>query len=287
MERRLHVEVADDTILKTLLSRYEAEILPTHKSHQVERYRLKTLNRHLGHLRLIDLSAKHVATYRDIRLKKVSPPSIKRELNILSRVLTIASKDWGIALPQNPVKMISLPKADKVRTRRLEVGEEQKLLETNNQKLRRIIVLALETAMRRGEILNIKKSHIDFHKSVLLIPSTKTDTPRTIPLSTDAVTVLRAQLRTSHSGYEGVIPLHELTVFDYKPRGLSGEFLKLCRRKGIQDLHFHDLRHEATSRLFEKGLNPVEVATITGHKDTRMLMRYTHLRAEDLVERLG
>ncbi len=56
---------------------------------------------------------------------------------------------------------------------------------------------------------------------------------------------------------------------------------------GIDDLHFHDLRHEATSRFFEKGLNPVEVATITGHKDTRMLMRYTHLRAEDLVKRLG
>ena len=71
--------------------------------------------------------------------------------------------------------MISLPKADKVRTRRLEVGEEQKLLETNNQKLRRIIVLALETGMRRGEILNIKRSHIDFQKSVLLIPTTKTD----------------------------------------------------------------------------------------------------------------
>jgi integrase len=53
------------------------------------------------------------------------------------------------------------------------------------------------------------------------------------------------------------------------------------------NLHFHDLRHEATSRFFEKGLNPVEVATITGHKDTRMLMRYTHLRAEDLVKRLG
>ena len=72
-----------------------------------------------------------------------------------------------------------------------------------------------------------------------------------------------------------------------KPRGLSGEFLKLCRRKRIDNLHFHDLRHEATSRLFEKGLNPVEVATITGHKDTRMLMRYTLLRAEGLVGRLG
>ena len=63
--------------------------------------------------------------------------------------------------------------------------------------------------------------------------------------------------------------------------------MKLCRKVEINDLHFHDLRYKATSRLFEKGLNPVEVATITGHKDTKMLMRYTHLRAEDLVGRLG
>ena len=85
----------------------------------------------------------------------------------------------------------------------------------------------------------------------------------------------------------GVIPLHETSLFMYTPRGLSGAFLRLCRRIGIENMHFHDLRHEATSRLFEKGLNPVEVASITGHKDTRMLMRYTHLRAEDLVNRLG
>ena len=94
-------------------------------------------------------------------------------------------------------------------------------------------------------------------------------------------------MRASQRVSVEVIPLVESTVFDYKPRGVSGEFLKLCRRKGIENLHFHDLRHEATSRLFEKGLNPVEVATITGHKDTKMLMRYTHLRAEDLVARLG
>ena len=274
-------------IVCEILKRYQQDILPTHKGADVERYRLRRLNKHFGAIRLTDLTPKEIAKYRDIRLKAVSPASLKRELKILSRILAIASKDWGIALPQNPVTMISLPKADKVRTRRLEVGEEEQLLQTANQKLRRIIILALETGMPRGEILNIKRSHIDFQKSVLLIPSTKTDQPRTIPLSTDAVTVLREQLRASQSGYEGVIPLHESTVFDYHPRGLSGEFLKLCRRKGIHDLRFHDLRHEATSRLFEKGLNPVEVATITGQKDTRMLMRYTHLRAEDLVERLG
>ena len=141
--------------------------------------------------------------------------------------------------------------------------------------------------MRRGEILNIKKSHIDLTINTLLIPSTKTNDPRSIPLSTDAITSLRGQLRASQRVFVGAIPLHEKPLFTYTPRGLSGAFLRLCRRLGIDDLRFHDLRHEATSRLLEKGLNPVEAATITGHKDTKMLMRYTHLRADDLVGRLG
>ena len=181
MERRLHVVIPDHTTVGNLLERYIREILPTHKGKQAEKYRLGNLKRHFGDIRLTDLTSKEVAKYRDTRLEEVSPASLKRELVILRRVLTLASKDWGVALPQNPVGMISLPKADKARTRRLEIGEEQKLLETNNQKLRRIIILALETAMRRGEILNIKRSHIDFQKSVLLIPTTKTDQPRTIP----------------------------------------------------------------------------------------------------------
>ncbi len=94
-------------------------------------------------------------------------------------------------------------------------------------------------------------------------------------------------MRASQRHSECVFELQESPIYSYKPRGLSGEFLKLCRKVKIDDLHFHDLRYEATSRLFEKGLNPVEVATITGHKDTKMLIRYTHLRAEDLVGRLG
>jgi len=253
MERRLHVVIPDDTTVGELLDRYKREILPTHKGQQAERYRIQTLLGFLGDLRLIHLTPKEIAKYRDHRLKEVSPASLKRELVILSRVLTLASRDWGIALPQNPVKMITLPKADKARTRRLEAGEEEKLLQITNQKLRRVIILALETGMRRGEILNIKKSHIDFNKSVLLIPSTKADEPRTIPLSSQALTALRGQLRASQRLFGGVISLVASTVFDYKPRGLSGEFLKLCRRQRIDNLLFHDLRHEATSRLFEKG----------------------------------
>ena len=180
------------------------------------------------------------------------------------------------------MSLVSLPKVGRGRDRRLEAGEEEKLLTASNE-LKRIIIIALETGMRRGEILNIKRSHIDFAHQTLFIPLTKTDTPRTIPLSSRAIEAFREQLR----GSQNVIPIEETALFSYKPDSVTRAFIRLCRKHGLENLRFHDLRHEATSRFFEKGLNPVEVATITGHKDTRMLMRYTHLRAEDLVKRLG
>ncbi len=282
MERNLHVVIPDNTTIGELLDRYEEEVSPTHKSHQVEKYRLQTLRKYLGDKRVSALLPSVVCKYRDTRLKAVSPASLKRELTILSSVLNIAVKEWGINLQSNPVSMVSIPKIARGRDRRLESGEEEQLLSSTGE-LRRIIILALETGMRRGEILNIKKSHINFARQTLLIPLTKTDTPRTIPLSSKAIAVLREQLR----GSEKVISIGVTTLFSYTARGLSGAFLRLSRRHKLENLHFHDLRHEATSRFFEKGLNPVEVATITGHKDTRMLMRYTHLRAEDLVKRLG
>ena len=84
-----------------------------------------------------------------------------------------------------------------------------------------------------------------------------------------------------------MIPIEERPIFQITGSRLFKDFQKLREEIGMTDFRWHDLRHEATSRLFEKGLNLMEVATITGHKDTKMLMRYTHLRAEDLVKRLG
>jgi integrase len=194
MERQRYCPIPETILLGELLTRYEIEIMPSHQSHQVEGYRLKQLNQHFSSLKLNELTVQEVARYRDIRLKTISPASLKRELTILSRVLTVASNDWGISVPDNPVKMITLPNSDKASTRRLEAGEEQRLLIGANDQLQRIITLALETGMRRGEILNIKKSHINFPKSVLFIPSTKTDQPRTIPLSSQAITALRGHL---------------------------------------------------------------------------------------------
>ena len=123
MERHRYCPIPETILLGGLLTRYETEVLPTHKSHQVEHYRLKQLNQHFSSLKLTELTSQEVARYRDIRLKTISPASLKRELTILSRVLTVAFNDWGISVPLNPVKMITLPKSDKARTRRLETGE--------------------------------------------------------------------------------------------------------------------------------------------------------------------
>ena len=190
MERRLFKPVSDVTVGE-ILSRYERTILPKHRGASLhESYRIKRLNAAFGHQPVSDLKASDIAHYRDKRLEAVTLATVRRELVILRSVLNIAMKDWDINIPENPVSRIRLAKADKARTRRLEAGEEQRLLLSANDQLKRIITLALETGLRRGEILSIKKSHINHSKSVLLIPSTKTDEPRMIPLSTNAVASL-------------------------------------------------------------------------------------------------
>ena len=130
--------------------------------------------------------------------------------------------------------------------------------------------------MRRGELLGLEWQHVDLDKRTAYLPITKNGTNRTIPLSLKAIETLQL-LPRDISG----------RVFPLSATALRGLWARACKRAGIEDLRFHDLRHEATSRFFEKGLNVMEVAAITGHKDLRMLQRYTHLRAEDLAVKLG
>ena len=182
---------------------------------------------------------------------------------------------------RNPVPLAKTarPKIPQGRTRRLQDGEEVRLLEAAKAyggEIGLIITWAIETAMRRGEIAAMRWEHLDKKARVLLIPETKTGTPRRVPLSSKALQVLDTLPRQIDG-----------SVWSMRADSISQAFERVCKTAGIEGLTFHDLRHEATSRLFEKGLNPMEVAAITGHKTLQMLKRYTHLRAEDLVGRLG
>ena len=278
---------AETTTLSELLKRYLGEITPRKKGAAPETARILALLRHpiaqnvVARIRGVD-----IARFRDERLKKVRPGTVKRDLVILSHLFEVARKEWGIHV-HNPVRDIQIPSASDMRDRRLQAGEnghdseEIRLLaacrEARNPSLLPIVHLAIETAMRQGELVSLRWEHVDLNRRTVYLPDTKNGESRTVPLSTAAVGILRSLPRSIHGR---VFP--GLTT-----EAVKRAYARAVRRAGIKDLRFHDLRHEATSRLFEKGLNIMEVASITGHKDLRMLRRYTHLKAEDLARKLG
>ena len=266
---------ADSTTLADALDRYGREVSSEKKSGKIELYRIGNLkNDKIAKLCLSRVRGADLAEYRDRRLAAgLSPSSVRLELAILSNLYNVAMKEWRMEGLRNPVLSVRKPPPGKARDRRLTPGEEKRLLAECSDSLRAIVLFALETGMRRGEIKKLLWENVDLGKRTAKICDTKNGEDRTIPLSTRAVAVLKALPRNING-----------KVFT---ADISHSFATACRRAGIEDLHFHDLRHEATSRLFEKGLNPMQVAAITGHKTLQMLKRYTHLRAEDLAKMLG
>lgn len=261
-----------------LLERYEREITPGKRSNDREIDKLRVIRRHaIGTIRATDLQSHAVATYRDSRLKTVKPATVRRELAILRHCLEIAIHEWSLPLTSNPARRVRLPNADVSRNRRLSLEEITRFWtavdEARSWYLKPIVTLAFETGMRRSEILAIHRRDNDSQRRLLKIPKTKNGHPRTIPLSNKAQTVI---LSIPGDGYLFSVPIPSLRQ----------SWVRLLSRAGITNFRFHDLRHEAISRLFEMGLSIPEVALISGHRDTRMLMRYTHLKPESIVIKL-
>lgn len=270
---------AQKTTLAELIDRYLKEVTSTKKGIKQETYRLKALKRNLGHLVLSSIQSKHIAAYRDTRVNAgMAGATVRRELCDLSHLFNVCIKDWGIALSSNPAQLIRKPSTAKGRDRRLDKDELYSLLQALDEtiEVKTIVQLAIETGMRRSELLSIEWDNVDLENRFVLLPDTKNGDSRAVPLSTRALMIL-----------EGVHRHSSGKVFVSRPDSVSQAFNRACKRARLENLRFHDLRHEATSRLFEKGLNTMEVSAITGHKTLAMLKRYTHLKASDLALKLG
>jgi len=265
--------------VRDLLERYKATITPSKRSARMETYKIGIFLSHkIADCSLRTFTPSIVARYRDERLKRVQPGTVRRELAILHHCIEVARKEWDIPLAVNPVSQINMPAASKARNRRLTLEELDALLvgceRGRSPLLKPVILFSIETAMRRGELVAIRWVDVDAHCRTLHIPMSKNGHPRTIPLSPVAMDIINE------------LPRDDERVFPISGNAIRLAWERLKRREGIEDLRFHDLRHEAISRLFEKGLTVPEVALISGHRDARMLFRYTHLRAEDVAKKL-
>lgn len=302
----------------SLLDEYEQEVASKGRSRTVARYHLKRFREELGHLRLGDLTPRVLTQWRDNRLRAVKSSTVARELSTLGGVFSWAIKDKMIAIAENPVRGIRRPQPGRARDRRLYPGEEEFLLSClasrsaisggekrtglysvgpKNPWVRVAVLLALETAMRQGELVSLTWGNVDLEERTAKLPQTKNGDSRDVPLSTAAIKILREIRPPDPRPETRVVPVSQQALKQAWARAIQQgreQYLREAKEAGVanpmpflKDLTFHDLRHEATSRLAERLPNLIELASVTGHRDLRMLKRYYHPRASDLAKKIG
>ena len=217
--------------------------------------------------------------YITARLANVSNATVTKELNVLKHLLELAVAEWEY-IPVNPVRRLKPPKAPPGRVRYLQPTELRTVLEASPLWLRPIIALAAATGMRRSEILKLRWLDIDLKGGRLMLPQTKNGDGRIVYLNMLASQAINFTIHDDARPTDCVFP--SLT-----PENVSVAFLRLCRKVGIADFHFHDLRHTAASWLRMQGADIHTVAQILGHKDLRMAARYQHLSPAFLADAVG
>lgn len=260
------------------LDKYIIEITPRKKGAPEEIYRIgKTKRTEFAQINIYMVTPEDVLDF----LKEIggSENNQRKYASLISHLFTTAKKKWRLEV-RNPVRgEIDLPSNGTPRDRRLIEGEYEKLVKHLPSQAKALMILAIETAARRGELMSLKWSNIKFDndgKGSGYLPNTKNGKPRTIPFSSLAITALKMLPKGTGDSY----------VFDLKERKIREIWETTCEQTEIEDLHWHDLRHEGCSRLFEQGLNIFEVQSISGHESLESLRRYVHLSTANITKKL-
>ena len=282
---------AEQTSLRTALERYRDEIIPFKRHPYQEAQRVKRwLQNDLCNRSLVSLRGVDFAQYRDKRRRDGrAENTIRLELQLINHLYETAKKEWGMESLSNPLNNIRKPSNSNARSRRLEGDEYDRihasLSQCSNTFAAPAFDLAIETSLRKGTLFKLRWEWVNLNARMIRFPANMLTTankgiPAVLPLSSKAVSVLSSLYTGNEQPKQGL-------ALDTTANAIGIVWHKCLKKLGITDLHWHDLRHEAASRLFEKGLHPMEVASITGHRSMQMLKRYTHLRPENLLAKLG
>ncbi len=264
---------------REMLLRYLDEVTVRKRDGRWERYFIARLLKH-PIADVVGLDETDVAAYRDERLRSVQGVTVSREMTVMAHICNVAIREWKWMV-SNPVSNVRKPPENRARDRRVTVAEIQLLEDAAQysvppqsimQRTMHAFHFAVETAMRAGEIESLIWENVDLEKRTVFLPMTKNGMPRTVPLSGRAVDLLRQ------------LPVSGASVFNLA--NLSASFIVLKKKAGIKDLHFHDTRHEAITRLAKK-LDVLTLARMVGHRNVQQLMTYYNESAEDIAKKLG
>jgi|Deesub1362B_J571_1020462.scaffolds.fasta_scaffold02189_11 excisionase family DNA binding protein len=257
---------------------------PNKKSWRGDYYTLRHFVKNFGSYYLDEITPLEIEEFRAKRLKKVKKSTTNRDLALLKRMFNLAI-EWGYC-EKNPVKKVKLfPERENLKERILTEEEELRLLANSAEHLRPILITALNTGMRLGEILNLKWEDVNFKERIIVLRETKSKKQRIIPINEIlSEELLRLKLRNGKSSYVFINPENGKPL-----RSVKRAFKGAVRRAGIEALRFHDLRHTFATRLVQKGVDVETVKELLGHHSIRITQRYLHSNLKvkkDAVERL-
>ena len=273
--------------LGELIDRYIEDVLPTKpKSEAKQKSQLIWWKQSLGSYFLVDITPALIAEYRDKLAKsktrfdkKYSPATINRYLAAISHAFTIATNDWGW-LEDSPMRKVSKSKEPRGRVRFLSDTERKALLaackESSSPFLYPLVVLALSTGMRQGEILNLAWADVHLDKQYIILHETKNGERRRVPLSGLAYSEIKKMSKIRRIDTALLFP-HSNPQLKNQPFDLRKPWDKALEKAKIKDFRFHDLRHSTASYLAMNGASLAEIAEVLGHKTLQMVKRYAHL----------
>jgi len=264
-----------------LLDEYVKRVSVTKKGERWERIRIELVKRgEIAKVKLSELNSSHFADWRDTRLTQVSAASVRREWVLLSHALNIAMKEWKW-IPVNPMQGVRRPAPPQSRDRLISADELARLQHVFGEDVGTVMgrvgqafLFAIETAMRAGEITGLTWDRVYLDKRYCTVQDGKTQAARRdVALSPRAIEILKGVGTTDGK------------VFNLNSSQIDSLFRKAKAKAMIEDLHFHDSRHEAITRLAKK-LDVLDLARMVGHRDLRMLSIYYNATAESMADKL-
>lgn len=240
----------------------------------------KNLTAFFGGRTLSEITPKLIAEYKALRYAAgLKPASINRELASLKKAFNLAVREWEWCR-ENPVSKVSMERENNKRDRWLSVEEETPVLQGCAPWLHELVMFALHTGMRMGEILELTWRGVDFNRRTVMVVRSKNGERRTIPVNETVLSVLRQKNKVRSLRTDLVFCSHVFTPIE--SGHLRRSFRLALGKAGIDDFHFHDLRHTFATRLVQAGVDLYKVQRLLGHKSPIMTQRYAHHYPESL-----